>query len=347
MAKKIIIRITALILVILLLDVLYNATLFRKDLWDMCDQVVDLREKQDSTNIFYMAESSNFNFREDDSTERTIAEITNQFFPDLRLVQLNKSATHAGIYREWMSAMDPDKKKPDAFVVTLNLRSFNAAWINSIAESPLRQSTVLLKPYPNIVNRFLLSLNTFDDKTPQQREKDMLSYWKNTKLIFPYDFRYKTVREWDDAMAHGGHVNPDGSWNFDKITLACHYIKAYAFNLDENNPRIKDFDFIAEWCRQREIKLYLNLMAENIQYADSLVGKDLVYLMKSNRDYLVKRYSSGNCTVVDNLELMPGLEFTDQNWTTEHYGCKGRMIIAKHLASVLQKQFPAQYKQAY
>jgi hypothetical protein len=347
MAKKIFIRITALTLIIAILDVLYNATLFRKDLWDMCDQAVELREKQDSTNIFYLAESSNFNFRENDSTKRSIAEITSQFFPGLRLVQLNKSATHAGIYRQWITAMDLNKKKPDALVVTLNLRSFNAAWINSIAESSLQQSTILLKPYPDIVNRFLLSLNTFDDKTPKQREKLMLNYWKNTKLIFPYDFKYKTVREWDDAMAHGGHLNSDGTWNVDKSILACHYIKAYAFNLDENNPRIKDFDFISGWCHRQGIKLYLNLMAENVRYADSLVGKQLVYLMRINRDYLVKRYSSADCEVVDNMELVPGLEFTDQNWTTEHYGCKGRMIIAKHLAEALRKQFPAQYKAAY
>ena len=69
--------------------------------------------------------------------------------------------------------------------------------------------------------------------------------------------------------------------------------------------------------------------------------------MRQNRDYLVHRYNKGNCTVVDNLELVPGLEFTDQTWTTEHYGYRGRMIIARHLAEGLKKQFSNAYKKAY
>ena len=88
-------------------------------------------------------------------------------------------------------------------------------------------------------------------------------------------------------------------------------------------------------------------MAENIQYSDSLVGKELVFLLKQNRDFLVKRYSSSNCTVVDNLELVNGKEFTDQTWTTEHYGYRGRMIIAKNLAGKLKNQFSNEYKNAY
>ena len=142
-------------------------------------------------------------------------------------------------------------------------------------------------------------------------------------------------------------LKPDGSWDLDKIILACHYIKTYAFNINANNPRIRDFDYINDWCQQNKIPLYLNLLAENVHYADSLVGKELVFLMKKNRDYLVNRYNKNNCHVIDNLELVPGKEFTDQTWTTEHYGYKGRMIIAKSLSESLKKQFINEYKKAY
>jgi hypothetical protein len=166
-------------------------------------------------------------------------------------------------------------------------------------------------------------------------------------LVFPFDFKYKTVRDWDVSYGQYGWDMPDGLPEKNKILLTCHYIKAYAFNLNENNPRVKDFDEIADWCNKNKINLYLNLLAENIEYADSLVGKELVFLMKQNRDYLVKRYSKNNCVVVDNLENVNGLEFTDQTWTTEHYGYKGRMIIANNLADSLKKQFSKQYKKAY
>jgi hypothetical protein len=110
---------------------------------------------------------------------------------------------------------------------------------------------------------------------------------------------------------------------------------------------VKDMDEIVEYCAKNKINLYLNLMAENVFYADSLVGKELVFLMKQNRDFLVKRYNKGNCVVVDNFELVNGKDFIDQNWTTEHYGYKGRMKIAKNLAQALKQQFENKYKEAY
>lgn len=336
-----------LLLVLAGLNMLYTYTLYPGDLKERFEQAAEIKNSEEKTDMFYFAESSNFNSRETDSIKNSISEITNFFFPALKITAINKPATHAGVFKEWLQQIDLNKNKARAIIITLNLRSFDAAWIHSKLETSLRESMVLIKPYPKLVNRFLLSLQAFDNKTEQQREKDMLSTWRHTPLIFPFPFKYKTVTEWDSAMAQGSYVNADGSWNMEKITLACHYVKAYAFNINENNPRIKDFDAIADWCQAHKINLYLNLLAENVEYADSLVGKELVFLMKQNRDYLVKRYQKNNCKVIDNLELVSGLEFTDQTWTTEHYGYRGRMIIASHLASALKEQFINDYKKAY
>lgn len=347
MAVKIIIRILLLLAIIALLNLVYTATFYPKDLKENCEQVLEIRESQAQTDIYYFAESSNFSSRENDSIKNSISEITNLFFPALKITAINKPATHAGIFKDWLRQIDPKEKKPGAIVITLNLRSFDATWIHSKLETQLQESMMLAKPYPNIINRFLLSLQAFDNKTEQQREKEMISDWTLTRLKFPFPFKYQTVKQWDEGMAQGSYLKPDGSWDKEKIELACHYVKAYAFNIAENNPRIHDFDAIAAWCRQRQIPLYLNLMAENVQYADSLVGKELVFLMRQNRDYLVKRYQQGNCKVVDNLEAVNGKEFTDQTWTTEHYGYKGRMIVAKNLSDSLRSQFSNVYKKAY
>ncbi|MES2680403.1 MAG: hypothetical protein V4635_10980 [Bacteroidota bacterium] len=336
-----------LVLILMGLNFLYTITLFEKDLTEKCREALDIKMTQESTDIYYFAESSNFNNRDDDSIKNSISEITNFFFPTLKITAINKPASHAGIFKYWLTRLEPTGKKPKAIIVTLNMRSFDAAWINSKLETQLQESMVLTKPYPNLVNRFLLSLQAFDNKTEQQREQDMLDDWKTTQIEFPFSFKYKTVSEWDYGMSQGGFVKDDGSWDSEKIILACHYIKAYAFNLNAHNPRIKDFDAISDWCSQNKIPLYLNLLAENIQYADSLVGKELVFLMKKNRDYLMNRYNKGNCTVVDNLELVGGKEFTDQTWTTEHYGYRGRMIIARNLAEGLKEQFKNEYKKAY
>lgn len=347
MVKVVAIRILVIVLLFLGCNFIYNKTLYNHDLKNKSDKILELRESQKGADVLYFAESSNVNYRETDSIKNNISEITNFFFPKLKIVAVNNVASHGGIYKYWLKELDLNNHKPKAIVVTLNLRSFDAAWIHSKLETPLRESLVLLNPYPNLLNRFLLSLQAFDNKTEVERESEMLREWKTVPLEFPYKFPYKTVSDWDQAMANGGHLNPDGSWDMKKITLACHYIKGYAFNISDNNPRVRDFDEIKEWSEKNEVPLYLNLLAENVEYADSLVGKELVFLMKQNRDYLVKSYSSPNCIVVDNLELVPGIEFTDQDWTTEHYGYKGRMTIARNLANQMKSQFSKEYYKAY
>ncbi len=348
MVKKISIRILMLLLVLITLNFIYTYTLFKKDIGDMCPQALEIKKAQNSTDIYYFAESSNFNTRETDSIQNSISEITNFFYPKLKITTIQTPAVHAFMYKNWLGQINTSKKLPKAIIITLNSRSFDATWINSNLETQLQQSMVLLRPYPNIINRFALSLQLFDTKTEKEREQIMLTNWDTTKLIFPFTFKYKTVREWDyTTNFENFYKNPDGSKNESKTILACHYIKTYALNINNNNPRVKDFDAICNWCAQHHVKLYLNLLAENVQYADSLVGKELVFLIKQNRDYLVKRYNTQNCTVVDNLEVVNGIEFTDQSWTTEHYSYKGRMIIAKNLATALKTQFGNYYKKAY
>ena len=339
MIKKIGIRIVLLVLIVTGLNFIYAITLHQKDLSEKSKEIVELRTTAEQTDVYYFGESSNVTYHEEDSVKSSISDLTALFFPGLKLTNINKYATHTGVYKHWLNEIGRSEHKPKAIIVTLNLRSFGAAWIHSDLETALQESLVMGQPYPPIINRFMLSLQAFDNKTVEQREKEMLEEWRTTPLQFPYDFKYKTVREWDDAMANGGHLNPDGSWDMPKIVLACHYIKAYAVNVNENNPRIKDIDEMVKWCEEKKIPLYLNLMAENVEYADSLVGKELVFLMRQNRDYLVKRYQKNGCKVVDNLEAVEGKLFIDQNWTTEHYRQKGRMKIAKNLADTLKQQF--------
>lgn len=347
MFSKITIRLTLLVVLITLLNLVYNFTFYKKDLKEISPEIVQLNQTQEETDVYYFGESSNITYKPGDSTQKSISELSALFYPQIRFTNINKYATHAGIYRYWLYQLNTQKKLPEAVIITLNLRSFDAAWRHSKLETPLQQSLIMGSPLPNLLNRFLLSLQAFDSKTEKERERDMLKEWKTVALRFPQPFKYKTVREWDDAMANGGYLNSDGSWNTKKITLACHYIKGYAFNLDEKNQRVRDLDAIYDWCFKNKVSLYFNLMAENVQYADSLVGKELVFLMRQNRDYLVKRYNKENCVVVDNLEAVSGKHFIDQNWTTEHYDDRGRMRIAKNLARAMEIKFKNNYKEVY
>jgi hypothetical protein len=346
MFSKVAIKIFSLGCIIALLNFVYTLVFLPGDLREKSPEILQIRQTQ-GTDIYYFGESSNVTFREDDPVKTSISGLVAQFFPALKLTNINKYATHAGIYKHWAREISKLEKLPKAIVVTMNLRSFDAAWRNSELETALQESIVLCKPYPNIINRFFLSLQAFDNKTPRQRQQQMLDEWSSTKLEFPFPFRYQTVAAWDYAMSQGSYLKPDGKWDTEKIALACHYIKSYAFNLNDDNPRTRDFDELHRLCKTKGIRLYFNLLAENVQYADSLVGKELVFLMRQNRDYLVKRYSTDICKVIDNLELVAAESFIDKTWTTEHYDYKGRMLIASHVADSMKKQFKEQYKKAY
>jgi hypothetical protein len=312
----------------------YKSYFFERDLQQYSPEILELWKQQKHADIIYFGESSNMTVRDTDVVKKNISEIVNDLLHDTRVAAVNKPATHAGIYKEWIKNMCPNQTK--AIIVTLNLRSFDADWRYSELESALQSGVVLIKPYPALMNRFLLALNSFDHKTPEIRNKERLHEWETLRFDFPFEVPYSTVRQWDDAMANGGYLKPDGSWDLEKIELACHYIKSYAFQITPENPRVQDFDEIVAYCQKNNIKLYLNLLAENTEYARNLVGPVLVQIMRYNRDFLLNRYGSKKgVTVVDNLELLNGLDFSDQNWTTEHYGYDGRLKIAKNLAKAI------------
>lgn len=343
MYKSIVIKLCVLIGIFPLLNLLYNVSLYDADLREKNAEVADIRHTLKNTDVYYFGESSDLTTSASDSVKWNISQFVGLYFKKLRIVGIDKYASHAGVYRYWLHALSNLEPKPKAIVVTMNLRSFGEPWINSKLETQLQESNVLARPWPNLINRFALALQLYETKSPEEREKEVMQVWRTRQLVMPAGSRYKTVRQWDSLVAAGSFLNPDGSWDLPKIELACNYIKSYAFNIDASNPRVRDFDWIADWCKKNKISLYLNLMAENVQYADSLAGKDLVFLMRQNRDFLVKRYNNTNCTVIDNLELVKGHEFIDQHWTTEHYVQAGRMRIARNLARGLKKEFANYY----
>jgi hypothetical protein len=156
--------------------------------------------------------------------------------------------------------------------------------------------------------------------------------------------RFTNVAQWDKAMEAQGIWNADGSDNKELTSLACHYIKTYAFRINAlENPRIKDFDLIVALAKKRNWNLVFNLLAENMQQANTLVGKDLIDIMRSNRDLLMDRYNKNGVVVVDNLEAVSDNEFIDRNWTTEHYAEVGRKIIAKRVAIQIKDLHADQY----
>lgn len=344
--KYFVVRLLSLLVLLVGMNLLYKQFFFEKDLQNYSSIINLVREVPLDADIIYLGESSNNSFRKDDLDRRKISAFIADYYPGMALYDLTKPAAHAGIFEVLLQQM-PQESEVETVIVTLTLRSFNAQWIHSPLETSLQKSLVLLKPYPPLINRSLLSFKAYEIKTREQREMDFKKQWVNDKLQFPYEFSHKDVMEWDRWMSYNGILNKSGEIDQARTELACHYIKAYGFQIDTlKNPRIADFDHIVELARERGWSLVFNLMAENMEKASELVGEDLIFLMNQNRELLKQYYRSKGVLVVDNLSSVEDKQFTDQNWTTEHYGEKGRKTVAKNVASALKILYPDQFRDA-
>ncbi|MDR1345990.1 MAG: hypothetical protein LBK03_04750 [Bacteroidales bacterium] len=344
--KILIPKILLLFLLLAGMNFLYRYIFLPKDLQEHSDIVNLIKEMvRDSCEIVYVGESSNITVRWDDRDKRAISNMIADYFPAKKMGDMTKAASHAGIYYEMLRNI-PENSTVKTVIVTMNLRSFDAGWRYSHLETPLQKSIVLLKKRPALFNRFMLSFKGYEIQTDEYRDTTIAEAYRNDILKFPYPFPYKTVDEWDKARALTPIVNPDSLSGIDYTSLACNYIKTFAFQIDTlTNPRIKDFDHIVSLAKKRGWKLIFNLMAENMEKVQQLLGDDLLFLMRQNRDLLLQRYNKDGVMVVDNLDAVPNEEFIDQDWTTEHYAQKGRRIVASNVAQNLKSIYSADYKE--
>jgi len=339
-------KIVPLLALLLLINILYKSFFFEKDLQKYSSIINLVRDIPADARVIYLGESSNNTVRGDDPDKRKISDFTADYYPGLGFYDLTKPAAHAGVFKVLLEQI-PDESEVETVIVTMTLRSFNAQWIHSPLETSLQKSLVLLRPYPPLVNRFLLSFKAYDIKDSEERTRDFQKQWERDKFHFPYDFPHENVRDWDRWMSRAGIRNDSGEVDREETILACHYIKAYGFQIDTlTNPRIRDFDDITELARKRNWNLVFNLMAENTQKAGQLVGKDLIYLMQENRQLLNEYYGSRGVLVVDNLDKVEDEQYIDRDWTTEHYAEKGRKIIARQLAGELKLWYGDHYVDA-
>ncbi|MBI1307854.1 MAG: hypothetical protein GC181_14720 [Bacteroidetes bacterium] len=332
-------RVALLALICLVLNFIYTRFFWIDDLEQYAPMLSELISVKDSAEVLYFGESSNFSTHPDDSLKEPISKFISYHFPDSRFATINNSAYHAGLYLQLIRQIDKGSKV-QMVIVTLNMRTFDQAAINSKLESALQKSNTMYHPRPPLMNRFLMSLNFYDNRDSMQRDLQTWKSWTYDTLKSDdpkIKFDPNTIRRWCETIKF---PDSNGIENMPLRLMADHNIKAFAFQINDQNPRVRDFDEIVRVCRDKNLRLVLNLMAENVEYADSFVGENLVWLMRQNRNYLINRYQSGNVLVVDNLESVHGKHYRDQDWTTEHYDQIGRQIIAKNVTdSIIRRKW--------
>ena len=318
-----------LIVLALLADGLYRFFFWQHDRQAFSGPLVSLVDKIDSTgaDILYLGESSNHTFGLDDADTAWISEMIARQYPGLQVRDMTHDASHAEIYYQLLRNLQLSTPITTV-VVTMNLRSFGPDWIYSTLETVLQKRLVMLRNRPPLVNRAILSFKAYDIKTTPERYAQMRHYWDRHPLP-----RHPSVPAWADSL------------NTDSTTMPGTFVRSYGFIIDTlHNPRVHDFDRIVRLAQQRGWNLMFNLMAEDVEWADSLVGPDLTGLMRSNAQMLEQRYSRLGVTVVNNIDAVPDSLFRDRDWTTEHYIQQGRQIIADNVSQALRRFHNADYR---
>lgn len=283
-----------------------------------------------SSQILYFGESSDFTFAKDDKTQTSISGLIE--VGPLHLSSISMGAIHAGVYRTLLSRL-PDNPSVKTAIVTINLRSFGINWIQSKLETNIARSCVLYRPLPPLLQKLMLSFKAYDHKEAFQRNEAIQYHYKHD-LFRLRDLPFTNVRDWDAFLFDKGIAGEDGKKDNSLTNVACHFIKNYAFVIDEKNERLKDLDEIVNICRSKNIELIFHLLPENMERAEKLCGPDLTIMMKRNSEFIQNRYQH-SVTFINNLTMLGDSCFIDRDWPTEHYNYSGRKRVADTVSPYL------------
>lgn len=285
-----------------------------------------------TADVLYFGESSNFTAAEQDSSTHSISELLSEMHPELNINGVSKGAIHASTFKALINRID-DQSTVKTVIVTMNLRSFGINWIESELETNLSRAEILYFSYPPVLKKFLLTFKAYDN-TPLFKRKDIIrSHYKGDTFKLTRQ-HFTSVYEWDKVTYDKGIPDANGNKDPEKTNIACHFIKNYAFVIDEDNPRIRDFDAIVTLCKAKHLNLIFHVLPENHERATELCGTDLDELMKQNVAFLKNRYGKAS-VFISNYDLLPDSVFIDREWPTEHYSFTGRYSVARHISSKL------------
>lgn len=312
----------------LLAEGLYRCFFYQHDRHTFSAPLAQMVDTINATgaDILYLGESSNHTFGHHDTDTAWISEMIARQYPNLSVRNMTHDASHGEVYYLLLRNLSPSCPV-STVVVTLNLRSFGIDWIASTLETVLQKRLAMLQPRPALLNRAVLSFKAYDIKSTDERYRQMADYWQSHPLP-----GHPSVPRWGDSL------------NTDSTTMPGTFVRNYAFIIDTlHNVRIRDFDRIVALARERGWNLVFNLMAEDVEWADQLVGPDLTTMMRQNADLLVNRYTRMGVTVVNNFDCLPDSLFRDRDWTTEHYLQAGRQTIADNVSQALSRFYPTEY----
>lgn len=331
--KKLLLKFLLLFVVLVCLDIVYRHTLYSKDLRENCTLMErSLKPLEENADIAYLGESSNHAVAEDEEDKRFISDMLQDLLPNHRVCNMDKDACHAGIYYDIIRNI-PTKASISTVVVTVNIRSFSTEWIYSDLEVPLQKEQVFMQQAPALYKRMLLSFKGYAHWSEKERKKKVRKGLSHQSFDSVKGVPYHTASEWDKAVCDS--LTAIGADDL-TISMATHYVKAFACKIDNKNPRIHDLDNIVKLCKKRGWHLVFLILPDNEDQMKEMVGPGLVELVRRNGTFIEQRYKPLGVSIVNCQGIVRDANFRDRDFPTEHYRQAGRWAIASALYSVIK-----------
>tara|TARA_B100000809_G_C15135358_1_gene530314 strand:+ start:46 stop:1047 length:1002 start_codon:yes stop_codon:yes gene_type:complete len=329
--KKIASKVLLLIVGLIALNFVYKATLWQSDL-NTYSRVDEALKTAKNANILYLGDCSDSYFGPERDHEKGISQLLDSLLPNKTVATISEIGFHAGMFAGILNNL-PKNTNVNTVVVTMNLRAFSANILYAFSANAIQQRTIMLKERPPLVNRFLLTFKPTNIYHGPGLESQILTQQKTNKIpLAPYNSLY----DWQTAFKNGEYINFDASWTDDKKAKALGHIRNYAYQINlEQNPRITDFDEIVLNAKKKNIRLIFHILPENIKLTNKLIGKDLTDIINYNQRLLHQRYSSENVTIIDNMELLDGIDFIE-TLPNSHFYYNGRKKMAKEIAKLIK-----------
>lgn len=332
--KKIGLRVVYLLILFIVSVLIYNKYIWPLDRYEHAYFLEQLAKDANTSDIIYIGESSNFWSHKDSGDIREISKML-EHKTGRKVLNLSQSAYHLGIYQPMFDHFN-DKSNLKDVVLTINIRTFGPPCVHSGLETSLQKDKLFLTDEMPFIKKMKAVFSLYDNTDAKLRDQEMWQQWTyDTLLLNNKKLPNNTVKEWCGVTKF---PDSEGKEDMSKRVLADDYVKAYGFNLSQDNLRIKDLDGIVANVEKAPYRLHLLILSENTQWGDSLAGNDLGNLIRTNRDFIVNRYQNKpNVYIIDNLETVPPMYFGEKNWTTEHYFWQGRAMIADSIKSFLSQ----------
>jgi hypothetical protein len=317
------------------INFIYERVFFEQDIQRYSPHLNMLRNMDPSSSILYLQSSTN-TITEPLPEDQSVSELLRNYYPSIQIENISIHGAHTGIFKDLIRHV-PAESKLNTLIVELNMRSLGYEWVYSYRESDLQKGNLLLKPFPPLINRFLLTFQAYFKMPDKKRNQKIKDRWKKETFDTLHGFDYPNVFEWDRGLAMEGVRNDDGSYSHQQTALGCHYIKSFAVDLDTiNHPRVKDLEKIIEMSKNQGWHVVINILPVNLEEMDELVGPELVQLVKENRDKIMSRFNRKDVLIIDNLELLESRFFKGTDQPSEDYNREGQNKLAFNMAGKLE-----------